>query len=82
MKVVRKTSWRSFVLIAVSTVVGTLADTLVSSRLPFLRPHTHVSWHPSIDLAVVQFSMALTFSVNWGSLVGFVVGYLLSRRVK
>lgn len=65
-----------------ASVVGTLADILLASRLPALEPHTHVSWHPSVNLAVIQFSLSLTLTVNWGTLVGFVCGCLLARRSK
>ncbi|WAH38963.1 DUF4321 domain-containing protein [Alicyclobacillus dauci] len=82
MKVVRKTAWHRIGLVAATTVMGTIADTLLAPRLPILKPHTHVSWHPSVDLAVIQFSIAMTLSVNWGTLVGFAGGYLLSRRSK
>lgn len=78
----RKGSWRRIGLVVASTVVGTLADILLSSRIPALLPHTHVSWHPSFDLAVIQFSMSITLTVNWGTLIGFLAGLLWLRRSK
>lgn len=78
----QKTSWQKVGLVAAATVIGTIADTLLSSRMPLLKEHTHVSWHPSFDLAVIQFSLTLSLSANWGSLVGFAGGLLVARRSK
>ncbi|GMA60576.1 hypothetical protein NZD89_13225 [Alicyclobacillus fastidiosus] len=78
----RNTGWRKVGLVAAATVVGSLADILLSSRLPMLRPLTHVSWHPNFNLAVIQFSLSLTLTVNWGTLVGFACGVLVLRGSK
>lgn len=74
--------WRRYGLVAALTVVGTLADKLLSGHFPALRSQTHVTWHPSINVAVIQFSMVLTLMVNWGTLVGFVSGLFMMRRTK
>ncbi|GLG00923.1 hypothetical protein Alches_09620 [Alicyclobacillus hesperidum subsp. aegles] len=81
-EVVQKRGWNTLGLVAVTTVVGTLADHLLSSDIPILNSQTKVSWHPGFDLSVVRFSMNLQFAINWGTLVGLVVGLLLARRAK
>lgn len=69
-------------MVAGGTLVGTIADVLLSNRIPALKSFTHVTWHPSFDLVVIQFSMVLTLAANWGTLVGFVVGILYMQRKK
>lgn len=78
----RNQTWKTVLFLFGGAVIGTLAGQLLSSQVHFLSRTASVSWHPQANLAVLQFSLDVTFHVNWLTLVGIIAAFLLRRKLK
>ncbi len=79
---VRNQTWKTVIFIFGGAVIGTLAGQLLSREVPLLGHAVSVSWHPQANLAVLWFSLDLTFHVNWLTLAGIIAAFLLRRKLK
>jgi hypothetical protein len=79
---VRGQIWKTVFILFAGAVIGTLAGQLLGHQVPLFRRMTTVQWHPQADLAVLRFSLDLTFRVNWLTLVGVILAFLLRKKLK